>query len=171
MLFAALILAVGGCQTAPDAATGTSGSAADAAVVGPDPSLTAREVVQIQLEAFADGGTKDEGIEIAFRFASPTNRLQTGPLERFAGMLRSPAYRIMLDYDTVHYFPLLVEGDLAVQRVILSRNGEVEAFDFVLRRQRGGPYEDCWMTESVLRLHVQQPRREQLTPIPPPISV
>lgn len=169
MLVAALILAVGGCQTAPDAAT--SESAADAAPVGPDPSLTAREVVQIQLEAFAANGANDKGIEIAFRFASPINRLQTGPLERFAGMLRSPAYRIMLDYDTVHYFPLLVEGDLAVQRVILTRDGRSEVFDFVLRRQRIGPYENCWMTESVLRLHVQQRRRNHETPFPPPISV
>lgn len=171
MLFTALILAVGGCQTAPDAATVTSGGAADSAGVGPDPSLTARQVVQIQLEAFAENGANDEGIEIAFRFASPTNRLQTGPLERFAGMLRSPAYRIMLQYESVHYFPLLVEEDLAVQRVILSVDGDAQVFDFVLRRQRSGPYADCWMTESVLRMQVQRPRRHYETPIPPPISV
>ena len=41
-----------------------------------------------QLQALQGGD-----VETAFAFASPANRRQTGPLERFAALLESPIYR------------------------------------------------------------------------------
>lgn len=129
----------------------------------PDPALSPRDVVAIQLEAFRNNDDADSGIEVAFRFASPDNRAVTGPASRFATMMRGEAYRIMLDYDSVVYGVMVQDEDVAVQRVALARNGEVWIYDFHLRRQVTAPYEDCWMTEAVRIVPIQQRR---IDPIP-----
>ena len=49
----------------------------------PDPALTPEQVVRIQLEALRNNDAGDRGIAVAFRFASPGNRQNTGPLPRF----------------------------------------------------------------------------------------
>lgn len=149
------------CQSLPDDPLGRANRRQ------PDPSLSAREVVEIQLHALLNNGPDDRGIEIAFRFASPANRAATGPAPRFAGMIRSPAYRIMLDYDSVEYAPLLVNGDAALQRVTLTKDGRSRVFDFHLRRQRVAPYEGCWMTEGV----TQPPLRRGPQPPAVPMQV
>ena len=41
-----------------------------------------QEVVRIQMEALRYNDEKNRGIEIAFRFASPSNKADTGPLPR-----------------------------------------------------------------------------------------
>ena len=117
----------------------------------PDPALSPGEVVEIQLEALGSS----EGIDVAFRFASPANKLATGPIHRFTNILRGPAYNIMLDYERIEYGPVIVQGNFAVQRVALYRGEELVFFDFHLRRQTQEPYVDCWMTEGVVRLEVR----------------
>lgn len=138
------------------ALVGLAGCATDAATPSaernfPDPALSPREVVAIQLEALGSDYPGDEGVEIAFRFASPSNRAMTGPVPRFAGMIRSERYRIMLDYERVEYAPVIMQGEVALQRVMLIRGDKTAVFDFYLRRQSIDPYVDCWMTEAVFR--------------------
>lgn len=147
---------LGGCSTISPAEERTSFD------VYPDPSYSPKEVVAIQLEALGSARADLEGIEIAFRFASPANRAATGPVQRFAGMLRGPMYGIMLDYERVEYGELILQDRLAVQPVTLYRGEDRVYFLFQLRKQEGAPYEDCWMTDGVLRL--ESPRRR--TPVP-----
>jgi hypothetical protein len=116
----------------------------------PDPTLAPREVVEIQIQALGNNSASDEGIGIAFRFASPTNRAATGPLPRFAGMIRTAPYTVMLDYDYVDYAPLILGDGVAIQRVSLHRGTQVTVFDFVLRKQRSQACRGCWMTDGVL---------------------
>jgi hypothetical protein len=66
----------------------------------PSPELLPEDVVKIQLNALKHNDEKNHGIAIAYRFASPENRLHTGPLERFIRMLHNPLYAPMLNYDT-----------------------------------------------------------------------
>lgn len=127
----------------------------------PDPSLSPRDVVAIQLGALGNDYPDDEGVAIAFRFASPSNRAITGPVPRFAGMIRSENYRIMLDYERVEYAPVVMHGEVALQRVVLIREGEIAVFDFFLRRQTVEPYVDCWMTEAVFRRGEGRPVQPQ----------
>lgn len=136
------VVAATGCATTPDALR----SVRDAE---PSPELSAREVVQTQLFALGNNNDQDEGIEIAFRFASPGNRQQTGPLPRFTAMLKTPPYDVMLVHDRVEFAPLVERGDQALQRVALYRGSTVVVYDFFLRRQVVSPYENCWMTEAV----------------------
>jgi hypothetical protein len=51
----------------------------------PRPKFTSDKVVRIQLVALANNDRlyQDAGIEISFRFTSPTNKQTTGPQNRF----------------------------------------------------------------------------------------
>lgn len=131
-----------GCTSTPDGLAPIRDSS-------PSPDLTPREVVQIQLHAFGNNNGEDEGIEIGFRFASPGNRRRTGPLSRFASMLKGPAYGLMLEHDRAEYAQLLVREERALQRVRLVRGETVAVYDFYLRRQNDGDCRGCWMTEAV----------------------
>jgi hypothetical protein len=118
--------------------------------VSPSPELEPSEVVQIQIEALRDNDEADNGIAVAFRFASPRNKASTGPLLRFIRMIKEGPYRLMLEFEHASYMPTLVEGVHAVQRVTLVGRQEIRSYDFLLQRQAGPPCEGCWMTEAVI---------------------
>lgn len=125
----------------------------------PSPDLSPAEVVRIQVEALQhnDDPTPDAGIATAFRFASPSNKAATGPLDRFARMVNGPAYGDMLDADRAEYAPIAIDGDRAAQRVTLSHDdGRRATYVFQLSRQDGGPCDGCWMTDGVAREAPQQ---------------
>ena len=67
-------------------------------LVRPEKSLSPADVVRIQLEAISANRRGDDmtGIEQVWTFAHPDNRRLTGPLPRFARMLRSPNYQMLL---------------------------------------------------------------------------
>ena len=123
----------------------------------PDPSLSPRDVVNIQIEALRNNDIpyEDRGVEVTFNFASPANRRMTGPLERFKAMVHGPAYGPMIDHRNARYENLLVEGEFARIDVILnSRQGEYLGYRFLLSRQHGNRYEGSWMTDAVIRFDV-----------------
>ena len=78
-------------------------SARAADLVVPDPSIAPEEVVAIQMQAlqFNDNPKPDFGIAQTWNFAHPRNRAMTGPLPRFAGMLKGPAYGQMLNHASI----------------------------------------------------------------------
>ena len=115
----------------------------------PSPGLSPGEVVRIQLEALRHNDPHNRGIEVAFRFASPSNRANTGPLARFVAMIRSGPYALMLDYREASYGPVESRGSLARQRVTLADAGTSVSYWFYLSRQSEAPYVDCWMTDAV----------------------
>ena len=77
-----------------------------AAIVGkpdagplPQPAVDLQpgDVVRIVIEALGrnDRPWPNAGIETTFNFASPANKVNTGPLERFIRMVKGPPYGIM----------------------------------------------------------------------------
>ena len=123
----------------------------------PDPSLSPRDVVSIQIEALRNNDTpyENRGIEVTFNFASPANKRVTGPLERFKVMVRNPVYGPMIDHRNAKYENLKVEGEFARIDVILnSKNGEYLGYRFVLSRQHGNQYEGSWMTDAVIQFNI-----------------
>ena len=116
----------------------------------PTPELTPAQVVRIQLNALRHNDAKNRGIEVAFRFASPDNKLTTGPLPRFISMIQQGPYRLMLVYDDVAYHPLEVVENRARQRVTLIGAGIVVDYEFYLSRQSEGACLGCWMTDAVI---------------------
>ncbi len=117
--------------------------------LAPSDELSPTGVVRIQLEALRHNDDDDRGIEVAFRFASPANKRNTGPLPRFIRMIKEGPYRLMLEYRTVDYGEPEVTGRRARQRVILVGDVGVIAYTFYLSRQTEGPCVDCWMTDAV----------------------
>ncbi|MDA1314789.1 MAG: DUF4864 domain-containing protein [Acidobacteria bacterium] len=131
------------------------GSAAPAATE-PDPSLTPEQVIAIQVEALKANRDLpgDEGITIAFNFASPANRKMTGPLPRFIEMVKNPLYAIMLNFEQYETAKIELDGDIARQRVtLIDAAGNRSLLLFVLSRQKEAPYKDCWMTDVVQRVN------------------
>ncbi len=126
----------------------------------PGPELGPVEVVQIQLAALQanDDPYPDAGIAITFGFASPDNRMNTGPLERFTTMLKGPTYGTMLYHLHVDYGDLELDGDVArVPLVLTTSDGRRVGYVFILSRQIGGEHAGSWMTDAVLRFEVRQP--------------
>ena len=129
-----------------------SAGAQSARPLNPSPELSPSEVVRIQLEALQhnDSPQPDAGIAMVFRFSSPGNRAQTGPLPRFSEMLRN-GYPQMLNHREVRLPPPLVQDNEAIQPVeVVSQDGAAYRYLFILSRQTEPPYTGCWMTDSVV---------------------
>jgi hypothetical protein len=123
----------------------------------PDPSLSPQDVVSIQIEALHNNDTpyENRGIEVTFNFASPANKRMTGPIERFAAMVRNPIYAPMINHQTARYGKLMIEGDIAsIDVILISEDGAYVGYRFTLSRQHGNQYEGSWMTDAVVPFEV-----------------
>jgi hypothetical protein len=119
----------------------------------PDPAYGPGRVVEIQVAALADNDepVPDAGIKTAYNFASPANRRATGPLDRFTRMVRGPRYAPMVDHVEATPGPVERDGATAERRVTLTGpDGRTVTYLFGLSRASDGPYEGCWLTDSVL---------------------
>ena len=117
----------------------------------PETTQTPEQVVRIQLEALRnnDSPARDAGIAIVFGFASPPNRAQTGPLERFVKMIRTN-YADLLNHRESRLFKTQHENDQAIQPVeVTSKNGLSFRYLFILRRYPL-PQGRCWLTDGVI---------------------
>ena len=120
----------------------------------PKPEMVPENVVRIQLEALAnkDDPHQNAGIEIAFRFASPSNQRAIGPLKRFIQLVNNPIYKPMLDHQTARFGDSVKEEEKVMLPVYLTTSdGKLVGYLFILSKQKGGPYDRCWMTDAVLR--------------------
>ena len=123
--------------------------------VEPSRALAPAQVIQILLAALKhnDSPNADDGIRTAFRFASPGNRLMTGPEERFIRLVKNPLYRPLLNHRSSDVRPIQISDDRAAQRVkLIDASGSPAIFVFTLSRQTLEPYKDCWMTDGVERI-------------------
>ena len=148
-LFLSVALAFGvGSALGQQSETGAGNPLSEALV--PDPALSPSEVVRIQIEALRHNDGQNRGIAVAFRFASPANRANTGPLARFIPMIKHGPYALMLDFRDATYGPVETVADRARQRVTLTGTRETMTYWFYLSRQSEPPYVGCWMTDSVI---------------------
>ena len=123
----------------------------------PEPELKPNDVVRLQLLAMQQNDDSDFGIEVTFRFASPSNKIQTGPLKRFIRLVRNPSYRPLLNHINATFLELNIQEDFAVQDVIITTsNGERIGYRFRLSIQKGPLYPGCWMTDSVVPFKVME---------------
>jgi len=123
----------------------------------PEPELTPNDVVRLQLLAMQQNDDSDFGIEVTFRFASPANKKQTGPLKRFIRLVRNPSYRPLLNHINATFLELNIQEDFAVQDVIITTsNGERIGYRFRLSIEKGPLCPGCWMTDSVIPFKVME---------------
>jgi Domain of unknown function (DUF4864) len=131
----------------------------------PNPGLSPEQVVQYQMEALRrnDEPKPDAGIERSFRFSSPANRLATGPLEKFSGIVRSPAYAPMLNHLSSAISATRIEGNEAkIAVMVVTGTGRRVTYLFLLSKQGDGEFRDCWMTDAVMRLPEQETGSEAI---------
>ena len=123
----------------------------------PEPKLKPNDVVRLQLLAMQQNDESDIGIEVTFRFASPANKKQPGPLQRFISLVRNPSYLPLLNHSNATFLELTVEEDFAVQDVIITTSkGERIGYRFRLSIQKGPLCPGCWMTDSVVPFKVME---------------
>ena len=123
----------------------------------PNPELKANEVVSLQLMAMRQNDLSNHGIEITFSFASPRNKVQTGPLSRFIMLFRNPSYRPLLNHLDATFINLMVEGNVAIQEVIITTSsGTRKGFRFFLSLQQGEKFKGCWMTDAVIPFEIME---------------
>lgn len=117
----------------------------------PQSALTPETTVRLQLEALRDNDhpEKDAGIATVFAFASPPNRAQTGPLNRFVKMIHGN-YADLIDHREARLLKTQFEDAQAIQPVeVISRSGVRYRYLFILR-QYTLPQGRCWLTDGVI---------------------
>ncbi len=124
------------------------------AAMQPNPDLTPDQVVKIQLEGLQNDDLTDDnlGIRICFNFASPGNRIITGPIDNFIKLVKTSAYRPLIGFERAEFSMVTIKGRSAQQAVrVIHTNGASAVFAFVLSKQDEDPYRDCWMTDAVIQ--------------------
>lgn len=136
-----------------------NGSVLAAELVRPDPSIAASEVVAIQMMGLKhnDLDDADFGIRQTWAFAHPQNRAITGPLPRFASMLKSPAYMMLLNHRSHSIQPAAnsagqTESGEEWQKfdvLVETAQSDILHFSWVVQKVHEGRFRDCWMTVGV----------------------
>ena len=121
--------------------------------LAPNPAMEPEEVVKFQLDALRHNHNGD-GIAATFRFASPANKSQTGPLSRFSRLFDNPQYSPMLNHYSAEV-ELLKSTDTSasVGTALVDSSGRVHWYQFDLSRQTLPDCSGCWMTDAVRRIN------------------
>lgn len=123
----------------------------------PSPMLTPSDVVRFHLDALQNNDLSpvNDGVRIAYRFASPGNKQVIGSYEDLTRLIKnSPLYRPMIGFERAELGTLAysVFGDQVRQRVWLHRHGRGTAiFCYILSKQTVEPLNGCWMVDAVIR--------------------
>ena len=118
----------------------------------PTSDISPQTVVKTVIDALKQNSDSDDGIMQVFCFASPENKKMTGPIERFASMIKR-GYGDMLNHVASEYEPIVIDDKVAQQRVWLeTADGSVVGYLFRLGKQSAGEFSDMWMTDAVYRL-------------------
>lgn len=134
-------------------AAGTFALASDNnCTISPSIDKTPESIVKTVIEALKVNDDDDSGIATVYCFASPGNKQMTGPIERFAGMIKS-GYGDMLNHADSEFDSMEIREDVAIQPVWLTTaGGDVVGYLFRLGKQTTGEFAGMWMTEAVYKI-------------------
>ena len=122
-------------------------------MIKPDPSISPKEVISIQLIALQNNDLPfyDAGIEQTWEFAHPDNRAFTGPLDNFIRMLKNPSYVMMIDHLEHKIIPVQEQEMNSYYFVeLIDSNGKKFGFEWTVEKvNQNGKFKDCWMTVGV----------------------
>ena len=127
----------------------------NAEMIKPDPTISAKEVISIQLKALQINNSpfEDAGIEQTWEFAHPNNRKFTGPLNNFIRMIKNPSYSMMIDHMDHKIIPVEEKETTSYYFVELTDvNGKKYGFEWTVEKvSENSEFKDCWMTVGVSR--------------------
>lgn len=139
-------------MASPSLIAAISTSNSEAQLSQPHIDLKPQEVVRIVINALADNDTPfiDAGIATTYNFASPGNKVSTGPLAKFTAMVKGPGYGLMVDHLSSEFSEVVFKDGMAYQIVkLIARNSTEVVFAFRLSQQVEGEYKGMWMTDGV----------------------
>ena len=128
----------------------SAGIASAQTFLGPDPARAPEVVVRIQLEALQQTSDPDTAIEQVWRLAHPNNQAITGPLARFALMIKS-GFAPMIGHrtHTVEAIGPSPTGELAYKVTIVADDGAVLDYLWTVGQVIDGPNAGAWLTTGV----------------------
>ena len=122
-------------------------------IIKPSSSIEPYQVVKIQLKSLQKNNSPsiDNGIEQTWEFAHPSNRKNTGPLERFKAMLKGKSYKILLDHLDHEIVQENLNNSVALFEVsVLGKDKSYYKFKWQVEKYKiDGPFKDCWLTTMV----------------------
>ena len=125
----------------------------NADLIKPGIALKPLDVLVIQLNSLQnnDYPYKDAGIEQAWEFAHPNNKIMTGPLKKFKQMIYSKSYEILIRHEKSEITILNETNNKSVYKVyILSKDKKKYYYIWQIEKVlKNGNLENCWMTTSV----------------------
>ena len=125
----------------------------NADLIKPGITLKPLDVLVIQLNSLQnnDYPYKDAGIEQAWEFAHPNNKIMTGPLKKFKQMIYSKSYEILIRHEKSEITILNETNNKSVYKVyILSKDKKKYYYIWQIEKVlKNGNLENCWMTTSV----------------------
>ncbi len=127
-------------------------SPAVAELLQPSPDLSPHRVVEIQLRSLQrnDTPTPDAGIEQTWVFAHPDNKRLTGPLDRFATMIKGPHYKLLLKLREYRIEKIVRTESRALFNVsIVTAMGQRASFQWEVAKVEAGVHAGAWMTIGV----------------------
>jgi hypothetical protein len=132
-------------------------SAGDLRHINPHTSLTPKNVVQIVMNALHKNNSpiKGNGIQVTYNFASPANKVMTGPVARFSFMIKSDTYLPMINHRSVEYEKYRIDGRVAeIDVIIISSVGKIFGYRFGLSLQENNEFSGSWMIDTVVPISV-----------------
>ena len=127
----------------------------NAEMIKPDPTISSKDVISIQLKALQINNSpfEDAGIEQTWEFAHPNNRKFTGPLNNFIRMIKNPSYAMMINHIDHKIIPVEEKETTSYYFVELTDvNGKKYGFEWTVEKvSEDGEFKDCWMTVGVSR--------------------
>lgn len=121
-------------------------------LISPHPSLKPENVIEIQLQSLQKNNepSHDAGIIQTWIFAHPSNKLMTGPIERFALMMKNQNYKNILYHRNHEIEPVFKTYNRAQFAVtITTSDGKKMTFKWELQKVKKGEFSGSWMTTSV----------------------
>ena len=122
----------------------------------PQPGLAPGEVIRTVVEALhnRDSPSPNAGIFTVYQFASPANRVNTGPYGNFLRLVKFSGFDPLFSGHADSFGPLTVAGDRAQQKVRFRvAGGGAVWFRFAVSRQTSeqtrGRCAGCWMVDGV----------------------
>jgi len=121
-------------------------------IIKPAESLTAYDVVKIQLVALKNNSKprKNAGIEQTWIFAHPENKKYTGPYERFEKMLLGNQYNYLLNHASHRIKLIMKTKDSYIYNIeLISKEKKMYFYTWHLEKSTTKKCSNCWFTTIV----------------------
>ena len=122
-------------------------------VIKPSKKIEPDQVVKIQLKGLMNNNDpySDVGIEQTWEFAHPTNKIFTGPIERFKQMIKGDSYKMLLNHKNHKISEVFSDNNRVIFEVfVMDKEKKNYLFKWEVEKYiNQGPLKDCWLTTAV----------------------